>query len=84
MEDKFCVRRNLTFYTLIQHPYPHGPLQPKTLNIPVVCHVREPIAEGYFGIRKFFLRSVLKNNVDRFIAVSKQNARTFDVLDKRR
>jgi glycosyltransferase involved in cell wall biosynthesis len=51
----------------------------KVLNIPVVCHVREPITEGYFGIRKFFLRSVLKNNVDRFIAVSKQNARALDL-----
>jgi len=51
----------------------------KTLNIPVVCHIREPISEGYFGIRKYLLRSILRKNVDKFIAVSNQNARVFDV-----
>jgi glycosyltransferase involved in cell wall biosynthesis len=51
----------------------------RQLRFPVVCHVREPIAAGYLGLRKFVLTSVLKKNVDRFIAVSNQNARTLDL-----
>jgi len=51
----------------------------KKLDIPVICHVREPIVKGYFGIRKFLLTYVLKEHVDRFIAVSEQNARALDL-----
>lgn len=54
----------------------------KRFNIPVICHIREPIQEGYLGIRNYLLKSVLKKNVDQFIAVSHQNARTIDAPDK--
>ena len=52
------------------------------LNIPVVSHVRESIAEGYVGVRKFVLRSILRKNVDRLIAVSDQNARILSLREQ--
>jgi glycosyltransferase involved in cell wall biosynthesis len=50
----------------------------KRLNIPVVCHIREPIHAGYLGVRNYLLKRLLKKSVDRFVAVNKQNARTMD------
>jgi glycosyltransferase involved in cell wall biosynthesis len=46
----------------------------KSMGIPVVCHVREPIHSGYCGIRRFLLKNVLRKTVDRFIAISKHDA----------
>jgi glycosyltransferase involved in cell wall biosynthesis len=50
----------------------------KRLNIPVVCHIREPIHAGYLGVRNYVLKRLLKKSVDRFVAVNRQNARTMD------
>jgi glycosyltransferase involved in cell wall biosynthesis len=47
----------------------------KSLGVPVVCQVREPIAEGHLGIRRSLLRFILSSTVDRFVSVSRQNAR---------
>ncbi|KKP24467.1 MAG: Glycosyl transferase group 1 [candidate division TM6 bacterium GW2011_GWF2_28_16] len=44
----------------------------KKNNIPVITHVREPLSEGYFGLRRNFVKkSVLKNST--FIVPISQN-----------
>lgn len=42
----------------------------KSLNIPVVWHVRSIIANGYLGIRKSFSKNVINKYADRVIAIS--------------
>jgi len=46
----------------------------KKRGIKVVIHVREPIAKGYFGLRRAFLRRVIRKYTDHVIAISKDNS----------
>jgi len=41
----------------------------------VVWHIREPIAKGYFGLRRAILRWVINRYSDRVIAICEDNAR---------
>ena len=54
----------------------------KELQIPVICHVREALAEGYFGIRKNLIRNIFKKNATKIIAISNDNAKRLDIPEK--
>ena len=54
----------------------------KELQIPVICHVREALAEGYFGIRKNLIRNILKKNATKIIAISNDNSKRLDIPEK--
>ena len=54
----------------------------KELQIPIICHVREALAEGYFGIRKNLIRNILKKNATKIIAISNDNAKRLDIPEK--
>ncbi len=41
--------------------------------IPVVWHIREPLAKGYFGLRRFWLRHHIDHDAARIIAISKND-----------
>ena len=45
-------------------------------DIKVVSHIREPIAEGYFGIRKKFVQKMNHKYVDAFIPIDNYSAST--------
>lgn len=47
----------------------------KKMNLPVVWHVREPIAKGVLGIRRFFVRQILNKCSTEIIAISKNDAK---------
>jgi len=47
---------------------------PKILGVPIVCHIREPFNKGHFGVRRSFLRWLLKVNCDEVIAICEDNA----------
>lgn len=40
----------------------------------VIIHIREALADGYFGLRKAFIRSLIKKYADHIIAISHDNA----------
>ncbi|MCE5324027.1 glycosyltransferase family 4 protein [bacterium] len=43
------------------------------LGVPTVVHVREPVLEGYLGLRKNWLRGLLESHADKVIAICKDN-----------
>lgn len=49
-------------------------LAAKSLGLPVVWHIREPLARGYFGIRRFLLRKAICGLADQIIAISNNDA----------
>lgn len=53
----------------------------KKMGFKVVCHNRDPIANGLFGIRRYFLRRILKVGVDHFISISEDNANRLGLTD---
>ena len=48
----------------------------------VICHIREPIAAGNWGIRRKFLRIVLEKCADKIIAISNDNAMRLNLPGK--
>lgn len=46
----------------------------KKMNIPVICHNRDPIAKGYFGLRKSLIKKIVNKYVDKIISISDDNA----------
>ena len=42
--------------------------------IPVVWHIREPIAQGYFGLRRKFITSCVSRHATKIIPISKHDA----------
>jgi len=52
-----------------------APLAPmiRRMGIPVVLHVREPVAEGTFGIRRLWLRHLARNYASHVIYICKDN-----------
>lgn len=48
----------------------------------VIIHVREPLAKGFFGVRKRMIRNTINKYCDRVIAISKDNARRIALKDK--
>jgi len=51
----------------------------KRRKLPVICHIQEAIGNGYFGIRKHFLRKILNHSVNHFIIISKDNAKRLNL-----
>ena len=45
----------------------------KQLGFKVVCHNRDPIAKGTFGLRRYILKYILNKNVNQFICISHDN-----------
>lgn len=45
------------------------------MNIPVVWHIREPLAEGYLGIRKQLIASSVEKYATVIVSICKDNAR---------
>jgi len=56
----------------------------KQLGIPVICHVRESLADGHFGVRKFLIRKILEKYVDKIIAISYYNSSKINLPFKTR
>jgi glycosyltransferase involved in cell wall biosynthesis len=48
-------------------------LTAKKMNIPVIWHIREPLAEGYFGLRKKFITTAVKKYAAAIIPISKRD-----------
>jgi glycosyltransferase involved in cell wall biosynthesis len=48
----------------------------------VVIHIREPIAHGFFGVRKKIIQIIIKNYTDRIVAISKDNASRLNLMNK--
>jgi glycosyltransferase involved in cell wall biosynthesis len=51
-----------------------GALAAKSLKLPVIWHIREPLASGYFGIRKVLLRNFISLLSNHIIAISHNDA----------
>ena len=49
-------------------------LAAKSLGLPVVWHIREPLARGYLGFRRALLRLVVRRLADQVIAISRNDA----------
>jgi glycosyltransferase involved in cell wall biosynthesis len=49
-------------------------LAAKSLGLPLVWHIREPLAKGYVGIRRFLLRKAICGLPDQIIAISQNDA----------
>lgn len=47
-----------------------------------ILHVREPLADGYLGIRKFFIQRQVNKYANQIIAISKDNAQRINLPDK--
>lgn len=54
----------------------------KKLGFKVVCHNRDPIGDGYFGLRKRILQNLLSKNVDKIISISKDNSIRLGLSEK--
>ena len=52
-----------------------GALAAKSLSLPIIWHIREPLARGYFGIRRAILRTAMKRLSDHMIAISHNDAK---------
>ena len=48
----------------------------------VVLHVREPLAQGFLGLRRAFIRKQLDQNCDQIIAISHDNAKRVALPNK--
>lgn len=48
----------------------------------VIIHIREALADGYFGLRKAFIRSLIKKYADHIIAISYDNAKRIKLPEK--
>jgi glycosyltransferase involved in cell wall biosynthesis len=46
----------------------------KSLSLPLIWHIREPLAPGYFGIRRTILRTFVRTLPDHVIAISHNDA----------
>ncbi len=51
-----------------------GALAAKSLGLPVIWHIREPLARGYLGIRRGILRLAIYFLPDQIIAISRYDA----------
>ncbi len=51
-----------------------GALAAKSLGLPLVWHIREPLARGYLGIRRAILRLAIRLLSEHVIAISKNDA----------
>lgn len=52
------------------------------LNIPIICHVREPLAKGYFGLRQLIIRNILRKSVTKIIAINYDNGNRLNIPEK--
>jgi glycosyltransferase involved in cell wall biosynthesis len=50
--------------------------------IPVVWHIREPLAEGYFGLRRKFIQWSIQHHADAIVPICKNDAQPWSTSDK--
>jgi glycosyltransferase involved in cell wall biosynthesis len=50
----------------------------KKKNIPVVWHIREPLADGYFGLRKNFIKNNVKKYATKILPICKNDAKPWE------
>lgn len=56
----------------------------KSLRLPVVWHIREPLAKGYFGVRRALLRAAIRRWSDAVIAICQNDAEQLGKMPGRR
>lgn len=56
---------------------------PKLLGVKLVCHIREPFAQGLFGLRRLILRMCLYLFSDKCIAICEDNASDTKLLNNK-
>ncbi len=54
----------------------------RLMGVPVVWHVRESLHHGFFGLRRWILKSAIRNWSSAIICISEDEARLFDDLGK--
>jgi len=54
----------------------------KLIKKKVICHIQEPIASGYFGLRKYFVKKILEKYADKIIFISKDNEQRLGISQK--
>lgn len=52
------------------------------LKIPVIWHIREPLAQGYFGLRRWLVRTAVARYATRILAICKNDALPWKQLSK--
>lgn len=57
-------------------------LAAKELNKKTIIHVREPLANGFWGVRKSIIRHTIKKYCDAILAISKDNAKRVGLNNK--
>lgn len=50
--------------------------------IPVVCHIREPLAPGYFGLRRYLVKEAIGRWATTIVAISQNEALPWRGLEK--
>lgn len=53
-----------------------------TKKIPVVWHIREPLASGYTGLRRWITKKIISSYATKIIAISHADAAPWDTLEK--
>jgi glycosyltransferase involved in cell wall biosynthesis len=56
-------------------------LAARSLGLKTVWHIREPIAAGVLGVRRYFVRRIIRKCSNKVIAISKQDANALGNLD---
>jgi len=54
----------------------------KKKGIPVVWHIREPLADGYIGLRKQFIKKCVEKYSDAIVAICKNDSKPWELLPK--
>lgn len=54
----------------------------KKANIPIVWHIREPLADGYFGIRKKLIKKIIARYATKIVPICKNDAKPWIDLNK--
>ncbi len=54
----------------------------KFLGIKSICHVRESLNDGYFGVRKFLITQIINKYSDKILAISRHDGRFWQGSEK--
>lgn len=74
-DSAFCVPHSpLPLVHLNSSTLLIGALAARSLALPVLWHIREPLAKGYLGIRRWLLRRAIACFADEIIAISNHDA----------
>jgi glycosyltransferase involved in cell wall biosynthesis len=54
----------------------------KRMDIPVVWHIREPLAPGYFGLRRFLVRKIIEKYATKIVPICQNDAAPWQGSEK--